>query len=232
MNKKTPLDEAERIQQAILEREVEEELQKERLLNFWKKYRFCIIGGIIGIIAITAGTQFYHAWRTKIRIAESDQFEQAIHLNFKGERNSAIEILNQLEKTSKTGYKHLSQLKIAGIYLKSDADKQKGLDILKKFAQDKSAPENLRDIALLSYIGNQADALEPSKLSQELAPLLAKKNEFYGSAVELQAALYLRENKKEDASRLLTEALTNPNVIPTTKQRFQELLTVINKEEK
>ena len=49
MKKQTP-EELEEIQQAILAREVEEELQRERLLNFWNKYRFLIIGGVFAII--------------------------------------------------------------------------------------------------------------------------------------------------------------------------------------
>lgn len=223
-------EEAERLQQAILAREVEEELQKERLLNFWKKYKTILIGSVIGIILLTAGTEVYRSWHQKVRLNESDEFEKAILLNHKGEEVEALRQLEQLSINARTGYKHLAQMRIAGIYLNSN-QKEKGLQALKKLIDNSQTPTGLKSIAILSYVGNQIGTADAPILEKELAPLLAQKNAYYASAVELQAVLLLSQNKQPDAVRLVKEALTQPNLNQDMQKRLNELLSVIEKQE-
>ena len=58
-NKLTPEEEMERLQQEMLNREVDEDLQKERLANLWKKYGFLIYLSAILLVAGTAGFEGY-----------------------------------------------------------------------------------------------------------------------------------------------------------------------------
>lgn len=229
MKQPTP-EEAERLQQAILEREVEEELQKERLLKFWKKYRTLLISSVIGVILVTAGTEVYRSWHHKVRLNESDQFEQAILLNYKGEQNQAIEKFQTLSTEARTGYKYLAQMRLAAIYLSTDK-KQEGLKLLKELMDNSSAPDGLRSIARLSYVGNQIDTASAANLEKELAPLLAQKNAYYVSAVELQTLLLLSQNKQTDAIALIQNALLQPALNQEAKKRLTNLLSVIEKQE-
>ena len=223
MKKPQTPDEIERIQQAILEREVEEELQKERLLNFWNKYRFLIIGGVIGIILTVAGTEIYHSWHNKVRLAESNIFEKAAVLNAKGEKEAALQELTALEDTY-TDYKYLAELKKASIFL-ADNKKTEALQVLKGVMDNKSAPEALRNTALLSYVGNQVDTGNPDELLTLLTPLLNQNSAYFTVATELKTALLLKQDKKEEASKTLKEALLNPNLTPNATTRINTLLS-------
>lgn len=221
-------EEAERLQQAILEREVEEELQKEKLLNFWKKYRAILIGSVVGIILLTAGTEVYRSWHQKVRLSESDQFEQAILLNYKGEQDQALQKLADLSENARTGYKYLAQMRLASIYLNS-GKKEEAFKELKSLIDNKNAPQSLKSIAILSYVGNQVGQADSATLEKELTPLLSPKNAYYASAIELKAVLLLMQNKAKEATQLTQEALAQPNLNKDTQTRLTELLSVIEK---
>ena len=225
MKKQTP-EELEQIQQAILEREVEEELQKERLLNFWKKYRLLIIGGVIAVILSTAGTELYHSWKSKIRTAESNLFESAVLKSVTGEAKQAKAELDTLSSTAKTNYKQLATLRSAGINLQNN-EKEEALQKIKAVMDDTSAPDALKSVALLSYVGHQSNKENADALISLLEPLLNPQSEFFHPATELKVSLLLKQNKKDDAKKTLQNALLNPHLTPVVTERLNALLSAI-----
>ena len=225
MKKQTP-EELEEIQQAILAREVEEELQRERLLNFWNKYRFLIIGGVFAIILSTAGTEFYHSWRNKVRLDESNKFEAAVLLNATGEQEKAVAGLKTVSQEAKTDYKYLAELRLAGIALQNNK-LEEALATLKSIYENSSAPSSLRNIARLSYVGHQIDTQNGNTLLPILSDLLVPQSEYYAAAVELKTAILLKQDKKEEARQLLQNAVLNPNLAPDTVNRLKSFLSAI-----
>ncbi len=219
-------DEADKIQQAIFEREVEEQLQKERLTNFWNKYRFAIIGAIAGVILVTVGTEVYYAWRTKVRLNESNIFENAVLLSYTGDSDKALSELNGLVDSAKTGYKYLAQLKIAGILFGTNREDE-ALAALKAVMDDTGAPQQLRDIATLSYVGHQVDAGDTERLKALLTPMLTPVSAFYGSAVELAVTLAVVGGEAKTALPMLKQAISEPSIGAATKTRLEQLLSVI-----
>ncbi len=225
MKKQTP-EEVERIQQAILEREVEEELQKERLINFWKKYRGFILGGLVIILGITIGSELHRSWYDKVRLSESDQFEQAVLLAFTGKDEQSNQIYQNLADSAKTGYKHLAKMRLAQAALVSN-DTTKGIQYLTDLMNDGSASEELRDVARLAVVGHQIGIVPAEQLQKELQPLLDKQNEYYASAVELQAVLLLEQKKTTEAVNVLNKAIGLPTLSEDAKNRLKELLSII-----
>lgn len=225
MKKQTP-QELEEIQQAILAREVEEELQKERLLNFWNKYRFLIVGGVFAIILSTAGTEFYHSWRNKVRLAESNNFESAVVLVATGEQEKAAKALKTISQEAKTDYKYLAELRLAGLDLQNNK-LDEALQKLKAIYENTSAPSALRNIARLSYVGHQIDTQDENTLLPILSDLLKPQSEYYSAAIELKTAILLKQNKKEEARQLLQNAVLNPNLTPDTVNRLKSFLSAI-----
>ncbi len=225
MNKKTP-EEVERIQQAIFEREVEEELQKERLLNFWKKYRIAILGGLVIILGITIGSEIYRSWFDKVRLSESDQFEQAVILTYTGQDEQAVQIYQKLAESAKTGYKYLAQMRLAQDAFINNNNKT-GIQYLTALMNDGKAPQSLRDVARLSVVGHQIGIVPAEQLQKDLQPLLDKQNAFYATAVELQAVLLLEQKKSTEAVDVLNKAIGLPTLSAEAKDRLKELLAII-----
>lgn len=223
--KNKPIDEMEKLKQAIFEREVDEELQRERLRNLWQKYRFTVIGLVIGILLTTIGTEVYHSWRQKVSLSESDSFENAAVLAYTGETDKAVEILKKLASDGRTGYAPLAKMKLAGIYFSQNKPQEGIASLNKVIASD--APEQLKAVATIAYVGQQFETEDPAKLQAMLKPLLAGTSNFVGSAAELSAALYLKQNNQAEAINVLTQTINNPKTAPAVKQRLSELLSVI-----
>ena len=221
-------DEMEKLQQAIFEREVDEELQREKLRMMWQKYRFAIIGFVLGILLVTIGTEIYHSWRQKVSLAESDSFENAAVLAYIGETDKAIDVLKKLAKDGKTGYAPLAEMKLAGIYLAQN-NNEAAVESLNK-VMNSDAPEQLKAVATIAYVGQHFETEDSAKLQEMLKPLLLSNNAFAGSAAELSAALYLKDGNNNAAIQTLKNAMNNPVASAVVKERLSELLSVIEEQ--
>ncbi|MDY6407701.1 MAG: tetratricopeptide repeat protein [Pseudomonadota bacterium] len=219
-NQKTKADEMAELQQRIFEREVDEELRQERLANFWKKYKFVIIGGVICIILSTIAHEWYGSWQQKIRQAESDQLEEALIASVKGNEAEALTQLKHLGKVGKTGYRYIAQLEEIGLLFKQ-GNREQALSMLEAFSHDEKAPRSLRDVAVISYVGHQLDNGDVAQLKKMITPLTqGSSTAFYGQAIELLVRLHLRSGDKTTAKALINEAIASDKTSPTVKERL------------
>lgn len=216
-------DEGCQIQQRIFEREVDEELRQERLIKWWMKYRFVVIGGVVGVILGTIASEWYEAWQQKISLAESDRYENAVIFGVQGESEKALAELNLLAQDGKTGYRYISKIAAAGILLDGDK-KAEGYDMLLDLAYDEQAPKALRDMALVSYVGHRSDNGNTVELQQMLKPILAETTSpFYGMAVEQAVLMHLLSGEQEQAVALLEKALAVQTLGPQLRERLINL---------
>lgn len=61
-------------------REVDEDVRRDQLIRFWKKYQNWIIGAAVVIIAATAGWRLYEHFRLKAGEAAGTRYEAALQL--------------------------------------------------------------------------------------------------------------------------------------------------------
>ena len=208
----------EEIYQESFVREVDENLRAEHFQKMWNKYRKFIFGAVALVLLLTVAHQLYLNARLKVRLSESDKYEQAAVLNAKGEAEGALALYRELQDGRKN-YKYLSQMRIAGILFEQKKDKE-ALALLNALRQDKSAPEALRSVAAIGYVSHQVDTGNIKELQDILNPLMTPKNAWYGTAAELSVLLLLRENETQKAKRLLDESLKQ-DLSPIVKTRLE-----------
>lgn len=217
------------IQQRIFEREVDEELQRERLATLWKKYGWLVIGGAAGVILCTIGVQVYQTWQQKVRLAESDVYENALVLAARGDAVGATTALEELAQNGRTGYRYLAQMETAGI-LMSGTEKERGLGILKDLADNTSAPVPLREAAMVSYVGHRLNSANQAELQAYLLPILKRpESAFFGEASELSALMSMLAGQKEVAVGTIQKALAVETIMPTVRERLTALLREMEK---
>jgi hypothetical protein len=211
-----------KMQQQALDMEVDEELQREQMIAFWKKYSPFIFSVVLVVLLAVTGMEFYKSWRLQTRIKESNIYENAVLLLYQGNSNAAKASFDKLIQTGKTHYKELSVLQKAGILLKED--KKEGVLLLKNLMNDTTAPKPLRALSTIAYVQNSLDGTEKAdSLRLLLAPYLQSNNPWYGSASEMTAVLYLMEGNKDAAVEVLNQALETGTQIPfTTRKRIEE----------
>ncbi|MBQ4471779.1 MAG: tetratricopeptide repeat protein [Alphaproteobacteria bacterium] len=217
-------EDCKKYQDQAFELEVDEDLQQERLNKFWQKYRWLIYTAVVLILAITAGIQLYQSWWLKVRLAESDKFEDAVIKLYGNQEADALPALTDLAENGRTGYQYLARLEKAGYAVRQGNTEQALEDF--KALMDSNAPRALRNVATLSYVGHQVDTADPDTLLAQLDPL-KDDPAFIGMTAELETILYLRKNQPDTAKDVLKKALAMPNlseVVTTRLQALQQML--------
>jgi len=217
-------DNCRKYQEQAFELEVDEDLQQERLNQFWQKYRGFVYAIVVLTLGTTAGVQIYQSWQQKVRLAESDTFESAIVKIVNKTPDEARPLLAELAQNGRTGYKYLAQMELAGLAARQN-DKETALAELKKL-MNSHAPKTIRNAALLSYVGYQADNGEPKELLKLLKPLM-NDAAFIGPTMQLATVLYLRDNQPDLAKQALQKALSLKDVSEKAQEEIKILIQMV-----
>lgn len=204
------------------ELEVDEEIQQERLAQFWKKYSWLVYGVVILILASVIGFESYTTWWTKTRLKESDLFEKSVILSGNNYTEKALAGFEELANNGKTGYRILAQLELADLWSKN-GEKEKAVNLLKAAVNSTDTSDPLHQVVVLSLVSYQLDDGNPDELLATLKPVLDDEN-FQPLATELAVVLLKKQNKTDEAQKLIQKALENANATADTKARLNSLL--------
>ncbi len=212
-------------QEKAFELEVDEEIEQERLTQIWQKYRSLIIGGVAGILILTAGFQIYHSWWNKVRLTESDLYEQAVILANSHQWEKAQASFTELSQSAHSGYKTLALLELSDVYMQQ-GQTDSALKTLKNVIDTTKAKDPLHHVAVISYTGFQIESADPQEMLTLLQPTIKNKY-FQGLATEI-AVLYLkRMGQKKQAQDMIQDALTNATLVPHNRARLQTLSSML-----
>ena len=217
-------DDCKKHQEHAFELEVDEDLQQERLQRFWKKYHLLVYILVVAILLITAGSQFYQTWRLKIREQESDTFEGAVLKIFEQKPDEARPVLQELALNARTGYRYLARLELAGLAARQ-SNLEQALSEL-KILMDSDAPETIKAVATLSYVGYQVDTGNVQELLSLLKPYESNPA-FADTAAGLAMLLYLRDNDPAKAKEALKKALLLPGLSSAAQTKLTALSQMI-----
>jgi hypothetical protein len=97
--------------------EVEEDVRRERLEQFWKKHGDYVIAGVAIVIIAVAGLQLWRVYDQKQRIKASEEYVAAAQMLQSGQSNIAAEMFAKLAKSAPGGYATVSRLQEADALL-------------------------------------------------------------------------------------------------------------------
>lgn len=209
-----------------LEREIDEELEKENLKKLWNKYKTLIISIIIIIIVSTSSFVIYKNTKMEQEQASADLYLSAIKSSNPQDMISSLE---EALPNLKGGYKQIASLQIAA--LKLQVNKEEGLSALKSIMDNKKFNEEYRNLARIQYIGQLINEGDVNELKSALEPLLKGENSWQGVALELRANIALREKDEAEAKKYLEQIISSSNISPTEKKRASEILTILGAKE-
>ena len=214
-----------KIQQALLEREVDEELALDKRREFFKKYQNLIVFIVIGTLTLVAAFNIYQSWWQRVRRSESDAFEKAVMAAYNQKLPEAQQLFENTVN-DRTDYRFLGRFRLAGLMLKQGKTAE-GLSVLEQLIKTKSAPKELQAIARLLFVGHQLDTGDSAKLQETLVPLLRPDNAIFPMASEQAALLALREKDLPKAKGYLEASLKTAHISQVQQQRLEEFLTIL-----
>jgi hypothetical protein len=213
-------------EQDNLFKEVDEELRQEQFAKIWKKYGNLIIGAALLAVAGVAGYQGWQAYDLDRRAEQSTLFSTALRAVSDEKPAEAQALLGQLAGTGSSGYAALARLDQAAAKARAGNAAEAAADFL-KIASDTSVDADLRNVALLLSVLNEADSGDPKALSDRLAPLTAANSPWRHSAKEISAVLAQRMGETQRASQLFRELADDATAPSGVRSRAAEMSAIL-----
>jgi hypothetical protein len=195
-------------------REVDENLRREQLETFAKRYGTWLIAAVVIFLAAVAGWIY---WQNKQQEKASAQSEElmSIYNDIGGGRTEvAKRRLQPLESSGNKMVRALAFLTEAAIALDGN-DRATALSKYRSIASDDGLPDAYRNLALIRATALEFDTIKPEDVISRLEPLTKPGNPWFGSAGELTAMAYVKKGQLDKAARLFT-AMSDDKTVPET----------------
>ncbi|HEY5048261.1 MAG TPA: tetratricopeptide repeat protein [Rhizomicrobium sp.] len=164
--------------------EVEEEVRRERLEQFWKKHSDYIIAGMALIVIAVAGFQLWRVYDQKQRVRASNEYTAAVQMLQSGQSNLAAELFAKLGKSAPRGYSAASRLQEADALL-SEGNRADAIALYKQIAA--GSDPDLGAVARLHAAWAIVDQAPKSEVTALVGPLTAAGSAWNPMAREILA---------------------------------------------
>jgi hypothetical protein len=206
-------------------REVDEDVRRDKALDFWKQHgtKFGVLAVLI--VLATAGWKAYETWQLGKAEVAGAKFEEALQLARAGKAADSEAALSSLAKDGPAGYQLLARFRDAAELAKTD--REKGVAAYRALAGDSALPASMRDIARLRLGLLLVDTATLETLKPELEPLLAQGNLFGANAREVLGLSALKSGDFTAAGQYFDQIVTDREAPPALKQRADLLLAIV-----
>ena len=210
--------------------EVQSDIRQERFINLWHRYGKLVIGGIVGVLILGSGYNFWRHYETNKRCQMADKLTSAQEYLSAGETDKALAVLNILAGEGHAAYQPLALFQKAGALLQAGTS-AKTLEAVTLYGQ-LSANTQLdplwRDLAALLSIMNSID--QPDQKGEDLltrlTPLTSDQNPWRYFAREIKGLLLQRKGDAIQAAEVFA-ALVQDNQTPSGISMRARLMTQI-----
>jgi hypothetical protein len=208
-------------------REVDDELQRERLEKLWQQYGTYLIGAVA---ALLLGIGFYKWWDGR-RIAASEltgqRYEAALDLLKGGKAEEAQAALSALAANASASYPVLAQLALAGQSAK--AGKTDAAIAAYDAAALKASDPLLKDFARLQSTALKIDSADFTEVQNRLNDLIGEKSPWRYLAREQLGVAAMRAGRLDEARNILgpLSADPNPRLPASIRERAGALMALV-----
>jgi hypothetical protein len=193
-------------------REVDENLRRDRLRDFAKKYAGWLIVAVVLFLAASGGWIYWQDYRTKQSEQAVDQLAQIYTSISKGDVQTAPARLDALSKDRSKAVRASALFGRAAVAVQQN-DVKLAVAKYREIAADTSLPVPFRDLALIRQTALEFDSLKPEQVIARLAPLAKPGNPWFGSAGEMTAMALIKQGKRAEAGRLFA-TIARDNQVP------------------
>jgi hypothetical protein len=199
-------------------REVDENLRRDRIRDFFRDNGSYLIGLLILFLAASGGVIWYQQHREKTAEAHVEQLA-TIYKDI-GTGNTA-KVPQQLDDLSKSSSKAVraTALFTRGAFALQQNDQKLAIATFKKIADDSSLPDSYRNAALIRQTSLEFDQLQPEQVIARMQPLAKAGNPWFGSAGELTALAMIKQGKSKEAGELFAAIAKDKSVPQSLRDR-------------
>ena len=194
--------------------EVEENLRRDRMTDFFKSYgKWIAVAVVLGLAAI--GGWIY--WEEQQKRTSSDQSEKlhALLTDLSaGKTQTVPQRVAELEKSHSDVVRASASLTDAAVALEKN-NRSAAIAKYRELVNDRDLAQPFRDVATVRLTALEFDTIKPEEVIARLQPLAKAGNPWFGSAGEMTALALMKQNKNAEAGRLFA-AIAADNQVPSS----------------
>jgi hypothetical protein len=203
-------------------REVDENLRRDRMRDFGKKYGSWLGIAVLLFLAASGGWIYWQHRQQESQKAQVEQLAGIYQRLGAGNQKGAAEQLDGLSKDGKDAVR-ASALVARAVMAIEQNDLKLATDKFREVANDESLPKPFRDLAVVRQTALEFDKLKPEEVVSRLEPLAKPGNPWFGSAGEMTAAAKIKQGKKQEAAQLFAAIAKDKTVPEAIRARSVQL---------
>lgn len=203
-------------------REVDEELQREKLAELAKRYGWIAVAAAVGVVLATAAWVGWQRWNEHRRETEAERFAAVDGLVGPAGPETVAALLHFAREAS-PGFSALARLRAAA----RAEDDRTALEALDAVAADPVADPLLKDAARLMAAARRVGRDDPGAVARSLESLAGDGGPWRHVARQLVAAAQLEADAREQAIAALRRIVEDGEAPPTLRSRAAELLDAL-----
>jgi hypothetical protein len=205
--------------------EVDEEVRRDKALEFWTKHQNLIFAVGVLIVLATAGYRFYEYRRLQASEAAGAAFQQALDLDRDGKADDARAALAKVAGDAPGGYRALARFAEAALTAKSDP--KAGAAAYDALADDSSLDPLFRDAARLRAALARLAAGDLEAAKSQLETLATPSGVFRNTARLTLGAIAIQAKDYSTAGKWLDLVAADPAAPASERQSAESLLGVV-----
>ncbi len=206
-------------------REVDEEVRRDKALQFWTRYQGLFVALALAIVAASAGWRFYKDGERAKAEAAGARYEAALQLSRENKPAEADAAFQDLIKQGTPGYALLSRFRGAADV--ASTDQAKAVEIYDALAADAAIPMLMQDVARLRAAILRLDQADAAEVKRRLEPLAQTGAPFRNTAREMLAYAALKAEDFDAAGRWLDQIVVDLQAPAGLRQRAETLLGLV-----
>jgi hypothetical protein len=206
----------------IFLREVDENLRRDQLRDFGKKYGAWLIAAVVLFLAASGGWIYWQQRQVKQAGQQVEQLAEVYRGANAGDVSGTAKKLEPLANSGSEGVRTSALFAAAAIAIEQNNPKLATAKF-REIAKDGSLPQPYRDLALIRQTALEFDQLKPDEVISRLEPLAKPGQPWFGAAGEMTAVALIKQGKKQDAGRLYASIAKDRSVPDAIRARSVQI---------
>ena len=203
-------------------REVDENLRRDQLRDFGKKYGAWLVVAVVLFLAASGGWIWWQQHQQKRGGEQIEQLGEIYQNIGAGDTKNAAQQLDILSTSGRKAVGASAAFASAALAVQQN-DSKTAIAKYRELANNKDLPEAYRQIALIRQTALEFDQIQPQEVVARLEPLAKPGNPWFGTAGEMTAMALIKQGKKTEAGRLFGAIARDKGVSDSIRERAVQI---------
>jgi hypothetical protein len=203
-------------------REVDENLRRDRLRDFSKRYGGWLVAAVVLFLGASGGWIWWQQHQVQRSGQQVEQLGEVYRNIGSGNTKNAAQQLDALSKSGRKAVGASAAFARAALAIQEN-DLKLATAKYRELANDSSLPKAYREIALLRQTALEFDQIQPQEVIARLEPLAKPGSPWFGTAGEMTAVALIKQGKRAEAGRLFAAIAKDKSVSEPMRDRSVQI---------